>query len=328
MYKVLIYGGGTIGSYLAACLYKKAEIYFITRENIFKEIKKNGLRIEVFRNKSKIKSYKLTKILPYDNVEKIPKNIKFDYIFITTKLTSNLQNILKKIDPYIGSNTSIIPPCTAIPFWFYLKLKRKFKEKFFKKLKFYEKKNIIRKNIIGMTMWLSGHIVKPGFVKISHIQRGFPLKEIFHENKKNADTLRSLIISECPSPNVKNIFSEIFIKSLNSLSFNLIALITKKNNEELNKDESSKKIIFDIMKESEKILHKNNIKIYQSTKSRIDQTLRSKTHTMSMLNSYLNKKEIEIYPLAESFFTYGKLLKINLIHLKKSINILKNKINI
>ena len=40
------------------------------------------------------------------------------------------------------------------------------------------------KNIIGMTMWLSGIIEKPGTVKINHIQRGFPVKEVFNKFKK------------------------------------------------------------------------------------------------------------------------------------------------
>ena len=77
----------------------------------------------------------MKKILPYENINLIPKNIKFDYIFITTKLNSDLESTLKKIDPYIGLNTTLIPPCTSIPFWFYLSLNKKYKEKFYRKLR-------------------------------------------------------------------------------------------------------------------------------------------------------------------------------------------------
>jgi len=82
------------------------------------------------------------------------------------------------------------------------------------------------------------------------------------------------------------------------------------------------------MNESEKILHKNNIRIYQSAENRIIQTMRSKTHTMSMLYSYLNNKKIEIYPLSESFLNYGKILNIDFKYLKKYISILKKTIKI
>ena len=43
-----------------------------------------------------------------------------------------------------------------------------------------------KKNIIGMTMWLSGKIVKPGETVISHVQRGYPLKEVNNKMKKKA----------------------------------------------------------------------------------------------------------------------------------------------
>ena len=41
-----------------------------------------------------------------------------------------------------------------------------------------------------MTMWLSGNIERPGHVKISHIQRGFPIKEVFADRKEQVDILR------------------------------------------------------------------------------------------------------------------------------------------
>ena len=44
-----------------------------------------------------------------------------------------------------------------------------------------------------MTMWLSGKIEKPGIIQINHIQRGFPLKEIFPEFRNKANLLRKAI---------------------------------------------------------------------------------------------------------------------------------------
>ena len=39
-----------------------------------------------------------------------------------------------------------------------------------------------------------------------------------------------MIKRKCKSPHVKNIYSEIYIKSINSFAFNLIALDTEQNN--------------------------------------------------------------------------------------------------
>ena len=62
-----------------------------------------------------------------------------------------------------------------------------------------------------MTMWLSGKIISPGFIKINHIQRGFPIKEVYGSRKKQVDILRKDLRKTTISPNVKNIFSEKYL---------------------------------------------------------------------------------------------------------------------
>ena len=320
MKKTLIFGGGAIGSFLAYCLYSsKHTIYFVCRKKHYKICKSSGLKIKVYRNfslinRSTIKPNK--NFIVINNLKKLKKKIKFDYIFITTKINENLKKIYYEIDPYINMNTAIIPPCTSIPFWWYKTLSNRKQKIFEKRLDKIYKKNIHRNNIIGMTMWLSGKIEKPGTVRISHIQRGFPLKEVFSKFKLKADLLRKDIKKKCKSPYVKNIFSEIFIKSINSLAFNLIALDTKKNNLELSRDKLAKKKISKILTEGDSILKKNKIKIFQSVNSRINQTLSSKRHTMSMLNAYNTNRPIEIVNLWKSFDYLIHGLKTKCLHEK------------
>ena len=38
-------------------------------------------------------------------------------------------------------------------------------------------------------MWLSGKILAPGYAEIKHVQRGYPIKEVFKKNKKKVDNL-------------------------------------------------------------------------------------------------------------------------------------------
>ena len=171
-------------------------------------------------------------------------------------------------------------------------------------------------------MWLSGKIVKPGFVKISHIQRGFPIKEVYSIKKRNVNNLRNDIQKVCRSPKVQNIFSEIFIKSLNSLAFNLIALKYKQNNYELSKNKKAQKDIINILNEGDYILQYNNIKVPQSPISRIKQTLSSNKHTMSMLNSVKIKKT-ELKLLWESFEKICETLKHEMIITKKNLMFVK-----
>ncbi len=107
-----------------------------------------------------------------------------------------------------------------------------------------------------MTMWLSGKIVKPGETVISHVQRGYPLKEVNNKMKKKAFLLRKLISKKTMSPIVKNIYSEIYIKSINSFAFNLIALKTEFNNFQISKSKKTIKLIKEVINEFEIIVKK------------------------------------------------------------------------
>jgi ketopantoate reductase len=325
----LIYGGGAIGSFLAACLYKSNhKIFFLCRKKNYSEIKKNGLKINLYDNKILLKKINLRVNKNFILINSLTKakKIKFDNIFITTKITSSLKNIFLDIEKFISEKTLLITPCTSIPFWWYLCLKKKFEKKFEKKLDRIFVKNIKRKNLVGMTMWLSGKILKPGQVNISHIQRGFPIKEVFAKNKVKVSLLRKDISKTCFTPKVKNIFSEIFIKSINSLAFNLIALKYEQNNYELKKNIKAKKEVLKMLREGDEILKKNEIKIYQSPISRLNQTLKSTSHTMSMLFAYKTGNKIEIRELWKSFDQIIKIIHVKMTNTEKNFKFIEKKL--
>ena len=328
----LIYGGGAIGSFLAICLINSNhKVFFLCRKENYKKIKKKGLVVKVFNNKVLLNKYHIINnknFIISNSIDKF-KTQKFDNIFITTKITENLKKIFYKIEPYVDKKTLIITPCTSIPFWWYSCLKKNSikKEKIRKNLDKIFVKNLKRKNLVGMTMWLSGKLKRPGNTDIKHIQRGFPIKEVFHEKNRMVNKLRNDISKTCISPIPKNIFSEIFIKSINSLAFNLIALKYKQNNLKLSKNKKAKLEILKILKEGDKILKDNNIKIYQSAQSRINQTLKSTKHTMSMLYAFKKKKKIELNQLWHSFDDLLKNINSKMNFTKKTFFEVKKKLN-
>ena len=328
----LIYGGGAIGSFVANCLLlSNHKIFFLCRGENFKAIKTRGLNLKIFNNKKLLKKFNLKNGVNFKVINnlKIIKGIKLDNIFITTKINENLKKIFYNIEPYIYKKTLIITPCTSIPFWWFLCLKKNFKvqKKFLKLLDPIFKKNINRKNLVGMTMWLSGKLSSPGKVDIKHIQRGLPIKEVFSIKKYQVNNLRKDLKKLCLSPIVKNIYSEIFIKSINSLAFNTIALKYKQNNLQLSKNNKAKEEILKILKEGDFILNKNKIKIYQSPNSRIEQTLKSTKHTMSMLYAFKNKKKIELSELWSSFEVLIKNINLKMPFTKKIVTEVKNNLH-
>lgn len=306
---ILIYGAGAIGCHLAYCLENnKNKIFLLSRGKNYEKFIKQGLDLYIYQNKILKKKIKLNysnQIRFINNISQI--NCDLDFIFITVKIKDDNSKLYNHISKLIKNKTAIIPPCTSLPIWWYFKLGKKINIKFNTKYKFLKK---FKKNIIGMTMWLSAVINSPGVVSIKHIQRGYPLKEIDIKMKSKADYLRKLIKRRCKSPIIKNIYSEIYLKSVNSLAFNIIALKTKKNNFQLKKDKNAIKNIYEIMSEFDSVIIKNKIKITQSITSRIKQTLSSTNHTMSMLSDFKKKKNVE---LRYSWLSFKPLISNTLV---------------
>ena len=81
------------------------------------------------------------------------------------------------------------------------------------------------------------------------------------------------------------------------------------------------------MKEGDGILKLNRIRVFQSPKSRIKQTLKSTTHTMSMLNALKNKKKIELRYLWLSVENLINNINYKMLHTRKVYKQVLKKIN-
>ena len=174
-----------------------------------------------------------------------------------------------------------------------------------------------KKNSVGMTMWLSAKVVRPGFIEVKHIQRGYPIKQFTTNQSKNTSSLRKVIRRKCMSPSTNNIFSELYIKSINSFAFNLIALKTEFNNRELLNDKNSIRSIKKIFEEFDRIIISLGLPILQSKTSRINQTLMSTNHTLSMLHDYRRNKKVELPYLWKTLKLLSHLTNQDIKYTKK-----------
>ncbi len=319
---IVIFGAGAIGCHLAYCLdNKKNKIAIITKKKYLKIYKNNGINLKIYSNellKKKIYIKENKNIFFCSNLEDLDNSFKkkISFIFITLKLKDFTNRIEKKIFSISNKKTAIIPPCTYLSrWWFYnffsknVLINKKFPEyKFFKKYK---------KNIVGMTMWLSAKVTKPGFVEVKHIQRGYPILEFHKSQKKNINRIRELLKKKCISPKVKNIFSELYIKAINSFAFNLLALKTGYNNKKLKKHKNSIYSINKIFEEFDNIITSMSLPILQTKKSRIKQTLTSTSHTLSMLYDFKNNKKVELPYLWNTFMLLSVLTNRDIEFTKK-----------
>jgi 2-dehydropantoate 2-reductase len=312
----VIYGAGAIGCHIAYCLYKAGcRVYLVSRGSHFQEMKQKGLTIQLRKNEDLIKQSTINEeknFIILNNINDI-KSKDIDYIFITVKLKDYNQACFKDVSSIVGNNTAIVPPCTNLPFWWLQSLEDTEKKNFSNyKLNSSSFPTFNLNNVIGMTMWLSAVVESPGKVIVRHVQRGYPLKELFPKMKNKADKLRGSFSKSCISPEIQNIHSEIFTKSLNALAFNLVALDSEYNNSQLKESKTSIESIKKVMNEGEQITEMLKIKLRQTASERIEQTLSSTVHTMSMLHDYKNRKTIELRYLWESFENVIKTLRLNM----------------
>ncbi len=314
--RALIIGCGAIGGHLAHCLHENGfDVLIIAKKDSYQKIKKQGLRIQINKNKKIIKKNKLKidkKFRIYKSLNEI-KGLKLDFVFITVKLKDYNSKLIQSILKLTNKNTAIIPPCTNIPYWwtnfFYKNNDKEIKKKYFR-----------MENIIGMTMWVSSVKKNPNHIIVKHIQRGYPLKALNKKMSKKANKLRNAFKVSCKSPKINNIYAEVFIKSLNALAFNMAALYYQQNNKSLKRNAKAIKMVEKIMLEGEKIMVPLKITHPQNYKERISQTLSSSVHTMSMLNDYKKGKKIELRYLWKSFQEIFKLSKISMPYTKKIYN--------
>jgi len=317
---VLIYGAGAIGGHIGYCMHRAGHnVKLICRGEHYIQMKQHGLYIticdnEVIKHEDTIKESPRFEIL--DSIDNI-KNTEIDYLFITVKLKDYNGETLKTLAPYIGENTAVIPPCTKLPFWWFYNLAGESNEKY-RNIDFDTEisQNFIKTNIICMTMWVSAVLQRPGHIVVKHVQRGYPLGAVFEKMDPHAAKLRDDLNSTCLSPEVEDIRSEIFIKSINSFAFNMIAIDTGFNNLQLSQDPHSKDRIKKIMLEGDQILLSLNIPIIQSVNSRITQTLSSTKHTMSMLHDFKSGKPVELEYLWDGFEKISTILGIDMPYSK------------
>ena len=326
---IVIFGAGAIGCHLAYCLdNKNNNIAIITKKKYLKIFKKKGISLKIYSNETLKKKVHITEnknIFFYSDVKDLDKSFKkkIDAIFITLKLKDFSKKIEKTIFSISKKKTSIVPPCTYLSRWWFYSL---FKDKSLINKEFSEYKYFKKyiNNIVGMTMWLSAKVTKPGFIEVRHVQRGYPILEFNKNQKKNVMKIRKLLRKKCISPKVKNIFSELYIKAINSFAFNLLALKTEYNNKNLKKDKKSINSINKIFEKFDNIIMSMSLPILQTKKSRIKQTLTSTSHTLSMLYDFKNNKKVELPYLWNTFKLLSNLTNSNIDFTKKIyFNVLK-----
>lgn len=312
VFSAAIVGAGAIGCHIAYCLRQaNCDVYVVARGETFDALKSYGLRITIC-GEAHVETG-LNVVASEDTSMCGP----VDYLILTVKMYSLEGGLLDAIKPLIGPHTTILPPTTALPYWWCHKLGGKYDGMQIPALDPGGKlwATLPPEQCLGLTYWCSAVQEAPGVVNVKHIQRGYPVGELGRDSAAStratrfADALRQ---GDVDAPVVEDIRSEIFIKAVNSMAFNAVAVLSGATNGQMADCDSSIETLRSIMAELEQLSTAMHLPLNQTADERIFQTLASRAHTMSMLHDLRQGKDLEAAALFESFQALAGLIGVSL----------------
>ena len=312
VFSAAIVGAGAIGCHIAYCLRKaNCDVYVVARGETLDALSTHGLRITVC---GEVHVETALKVVAAEDTSMCGP---VDYLVLTVKMYSLEGGLLDAIKPLIGPHTTILPPTTALPYWWCYKLDGKYNGMQIPALDPDGKlwATLPPQQCLGLTYWCSAVQESPGVVNVKHIQRGYPVGELGRGSAAStratrfADALRH---GNVPAPVVEDIRSEIFIKAVNSMAFNAVAVLSGATNGQMADCKSSVETLRSIMAELEQLSTAMDLPLRQNADERIFQTLASRAHTMSMLHDLQQGKDLEAAALFGSFQALAALVGVSL----------------
>ncbi len=300
--KVCIFGAGSIGGIVAALLARKGdvEVSVIARGAHLQAIRERGLRLITPSDDFTVR------LRATDDPRELGPQ---DHVFVTLKTHQYLAT-LDAIVPLLGPDTTLIPPTTGMPYWFFHGLKGP-----------YEGRRLPRmdpggrqwslfgpERAIGCAFWAGGVVPEPGVVKLENDVAYLPLGE--PDGSRSARVLalsRAMTEAGMKAPVKDDIRSELWTKSINSLTWNPLAVLSLADNGQIGEAPGVVDIARAMMTEAEAIATKLGGTLASPMEARIAFTVGLGHHRMSMLTDLQRGQPLEIDALADSIADLGEI---------------------
>ncbi len=304
--RICIFGAGAIGGMLGSLLKKNgADVVLIARGEHYKAIKKNGL---IFTSKE----YDLDICQQFDIYDNVDNIDKFDLVINGLKAHSSCESA-HLISRLMHNKTILLPTLNGIPWWFFYKIKNRFKDY---KLKSVDPTNsqweyLKPSRVIGSVVYPAATIKAPGLIE--HIEgKRFIIGEPDDTKSERVLKLSKLFMTAgIKAPVSKNIRNDIWLKLLGNSSFNPLSIITKGTLKELCENQNTRMIVKKMMEETIEIGSFFNIETKLDIESRIEGARKVGNHKTSTLQDYEKKKPLELDALIKSLIEMGKIAEIN-----------------
>ena len=301
--KICIYGAGAIGGLLGAGLAKAgAEVTLIARGAHLAAIRENGLTLEM--------EGETTTVRP-SAAENPADAGPQDYVIVTLKAHS-VPGIVDAMQPLLGPETTVVWGANGIPWWYFFGLDGPHKDHRFPLLDpgGVQWSGIGPERILHTIVYPAAEVVEPGVVRHQEGDR-FTLGEPSGEKTERA-ALLSDILKEAGfrAPIRPRIRDEIWVKLWGNVSFNPISALTGATLEEMCADPATRRLIRDMMLETQAVAESLGVKFSIDVDKRIEGGAAVGAHKTSMLQDLERGRPMEIDAIVGAVPELGRLTGI------------------
>jgi 2-dehydropantoate 2-reductase len=293
--KVAVVGAGAIGGFIAGHLARLAQVdvSVVARGPTLALLREKGVRVTTPRETF------VTRVNAVDDPRELGPQ---DYVFLTLK-AHQVDGALAAIAHLIGTRTTVLPPTTGIPYYFFHGAQGAFAGSRLTSIdpggRHWEA--MPPSQVLGIAYWIGAHSPERGYVIQDGERAACPVGEIDGSQSSRVQRLSELLmLSGIHAPMRENIRGDIWVKFVNSLCWNPVAVLTLARLGEMGGAGDVMSVIHAMMEEADAIGRELGVAIPSAPAQRSALTLSASAHKMSMLQDLEHGRSLELDVLMRS----------------------------
>ncbi|MDA7451600.1 2-dehydropantoate 2-reductase [Planktomarina temperata] len=300
--RICVFGAGAIGGYMGVKLAEAgADVSLVARGPHLAAMKSNGLRL--------IEETSETTASPVASDDPEELGVQ-DYIIVTLKAHS-VPDVVPKMAPLIGPNTTIVSGVNGVPWWYFHGVGGVLEGTRLASVDPGDAQwnGFGPDKVLGCVVYPAAEVVEPGVIK--HIEGNrFSLGEPDGSKSDRAVALsKALMSAGLKAPVRPKLRDEIWVKLWGNLSFNPISALTHATLDVLCTDPGTREVARGMMVEAQEIAEKLGVKFPIDVERRIDGGAAVGAHRTSMWQDLDQGRPMEIDALVKSVQELGVLTK-------------------
>lgn len=294
--RICIFGAGAIGGFVAAhlALVDGVEVSVVARGAHLAAIRERGLRVV------SPKGELAARVHATDRAEDLGPQ---DIVFIALK-QHQLAPALPALAALLGPDTTVVPPTTGIPYWYFHGLGGAHGGRQVDRLDpgGAQWRTLGPERALGCVYWVATEVTEPGVIhhdgKLLRFPLGEPDGSASPRLQRLADAMNAAGLNAQVVPDIR---AWIWAKMISSLSWNPLAVLTGATLDHLTASPEVVAIVRRMMREAEVVAEALGVERWPiTTDERIAAARNAGAHRMSMLQDWQRGRPLEVGVLTES----------------------------